>query len=144
MASTAAPEPTPGASRSLRILAVDDEERLARLLVKMLGSQGHQVTTATSGEEALARLEREWFELVITDLSMGAGIDGWQLADVIRERYPAVRVIVATGWGADISPAEAAAHGVLAVVAKPYSARDLRQLVASIATGQSARASADR
>ena len=131
--SPAPAESTPAASRSLRILAVDDEERLARLLVRMLGSQGHHVTTATSGEQALALLDRQSFDLVISDLSMGAGISGWEVADAIRERYPSVRVILATGWGADITSEEAAAHGVLGVVAKPYSAREVRQLVASIA-----------
>ena len=44
-----------------------------------------------------------------------------------------MRVIVATGWGADISSEGAAEHGVLAVVAKPYSAHEMRRIVASIA-----------
>jgi PAS domain S-box-containing protein len=134
VASAAPARSTPAAARSLSILAVDDEERLARLLARMLGSQGHRVTTAASGEQALALLDRESFDLVITDLGLGAGINGWEVADTVRERYPGVRVILATGWGAGITPEEAAAHGVLAVVAKPYSTRDLRQLVASVAS----------
>jgi CheY-like chemotaxis protein len=138
-ASAAAAEPTPATSRGLCILAVDDEERLARLVVRMLGSEGHQVTTASSGEQALELMGRESFELVITDLGLGVGMNGWEVADTVRERYPGVRVILASGWGADITAEDAAAHSVVAVVAKPYSARDLRQLVASIAsTGVSA------
>ena len=136
VASAAPPEPTPAACGPLRILAVDDEERLARLVAKMLGSQGHQVTTATSGEQALALLEREPFDLLISDLGLGVGMNGWELADAVREHYPKMRVILATGWGAGINPEEAAAHGVQAVVAKPYRARELRELVASHAASQ--------
>ena len=130
-----APEATPSVSRSLRILAVDDEERLARLVAKMLSSQGHSVTIATSGEQALADLDRQPFDLVISDLGLGTGMNGWDLADTLRQQYPTTRVILATGWGAGISPEEAAAHGVRAVIAKPYRARELRDLVASVAAG---------
>jgi CheY-like chemotaxis protein len=91
------------------------------------------MTTASSGEQALDLMGRESFELVITDLGLGAGMNGWEVADAIRERYLAAGVILASGWGAEISPEEAAAHSVVAVVAKPYSARDVRQMVASIA-----------
>jgi signal transduction histidine kinase/CheY-like chemotaxis protein len=119
--------------RSLRILAVDDEERLARLVARMLSSQGHSVSIATSGEQALAHLGRQPFDLVISDLGLGSGMNGWELADALRERYPVVRVILATGWGAGISPEEAAAHGVRAVIAKPYRAGEIRDLVGSVA-----------
>ena len=133
VAAETPPEAPPPVTRPLRILAVDDEERLARLVGKILSSQGHAVTIATSGEQALAVFDRQPFDLVISDLGLGTGMNGWELADAIRERYPTTRVILATGWGAGISPQEADAHGVRAVIAKPYRARQLRELVASVA-----------
>jgi DNA-binding NarL/FixJ family response regulator len=62
-------------------------------------------------------LDREPFELVISELGLGTGMNGWELADLIRERHPKVRVIIASGWGAGTSPEEAAAHGVEGVLA---------------------------
>jgi CheY-like chemotaxis protein len=119
--------------RSLRILAVDDEERLATLVARLLEPAGHRVSIAVSGEQAVEMLRGEAFDLVISDLGMGAGMNGWELADQVRAGYPACKVIVATGWGAAISDEEAGAHGVVAVVAKPYTAAELREIVAGLA-----------
>jgi CheY-like chemotaxis protein len=121
------------ASRSLHILAVDDEERLATLVARLLEPAGHRVSIAVSGEQAVEMLRGEAFDLVISDLGMGAGMNGWELADQVRAGYPACKVIVATGWGAAISDEEAGAHGVVAVVAKPYTAAELREIVAGLA-----------
>jgi PAS domain S-box-containing protein len=118
-----------GGGRPLRILAVDDEPAIARMVALMLEPDGHAVTVATSGEEALARLAEAPFDLVISDLGMGSGMNGWELAEHVRARYPRVRFALATGWGAQIDPAEARAYGVSAVIAKPYRLVDLRRLI---------------
>lgn len=128
----AAEPPPPRATptrTSLRILAVDDELPLAKLIALMLGADGHTVELATSGEEALRILEQQPFDLVISDVGMGAGMNGWQLAEVVRARYPTTRFCLATGWGAQIDPDEARARGVDAIVAKPYRIADLRRLI---------------
>jgi nitrogen-specific signal transduction histidine kinase/CheY-like chemotaxis protein len=69
--------------RARRILVVDDEPRLAALLVGLLRHEGHEGATARSAEEALERLESEQFDLVISDLSMGEGMNGWELAAAV-------------------------------------------------------------
>jgi CheY-like chemotaxis protein len=94
----------------------------------MLARDGHTVTTAASGEEALEHLAGGAFDLVISDVGMGAGINGWELGQQVRARFPGVRFALATGWGAQIDPAEARASGVEAVIAKPYRAADLQRL----------------
>jgi len=124
------PEPQP---RPLRILAVDDEPALARMVALLLKKQGHQVEVASSGESALKLLEQHDFDLVITDLGLGHGLNGWQVAEQVAQRWPGVRVALATGWGAGIDPGEARARGIQAVVAKPYTAETLRGVVADIA-----------
>ncbi len=134
----AAPTPvTEGATRPVmrgaRVLAVDDELRLARLAAQILTGEGHQVAVATSGAQAVELLEQEPFDILITDLGMGAGMNGWQLADYVRTHFPATRVILATGWGATIPEEEAAARGVVAVIPKPYRVREVRELVARLA-----------
>ena len=67
-------------------------------------------------------------------MGMGAGMNGWELADAVKRRWPDVRFLLATGWGAAIDPAEARARGVEAVLAKPYHPRDLLHALAIHAT----------
>jgi PAS domain S-box-containing protein len=116
----------------LRILAVDDEPALARMVSLMLGKHGHQVEVCTSGESALECIEQQEFDLLITDLGLGSGINGWQVVEHARRRRPEMPVLLATGWGAGIDPAEAAARGATAIIAKPYAAEHLRGVVGRI------------
>jgi CheY-like chemotaxis protein len=116
----------------LRILAIDDEPALARMVKLILSKQGHAVETATSGEAGLALLAAQPFDMVITDLGLGDGQTGWQVAEEVRKSWPSTRVVLATGWGAGIDPAEARERGVDAVLAKPYAPHELRKLVADL------------
>jgi PAS domain S-box-containing protein len=120
----------------LRVLVVDDERRLATLLVGMLRYEGHAGVTAISAEEALERLRVEAFDLVITDLSMGDGMNGWELAAAIAGSARPVPVVLATGWGAGLDPEEASSRGVSGVLAKPYRRADLRAVIAQALAGQ--------
>jgi CheY-like chemotaxis protein len=111
--------------RPLRVLAVDDEPMMTKAVVRMLRPSGHMVSVAASGEEALARMATEAFDVVISDMGMGAGINGWELAAAVKREWPNVRFLLATGWGAAIDPVEARDKGVEAVLAKPYRPSDL-------------------
>jgi signal transduction histidine kinase/ActR/RegA family two-component response regulator len=117
--------PAEGECPGLRVLVVDDEPQLTRVAALILGREGHDVTTAASGEAALERVREERFDVLVSDVSMGAGMNGWELARRVRQRCPGMRIVLATGYGAAIDPAEAARRGVDAVVAKPYRARTL-------------------
>jgi PAS domain S-box-containing protein len=126
----AEPPPTrPEQVAGLRILAVDDQQALAQMVADMLEPSGHRVTTCTSGEEALARLAEERFDVVVSDVGMGSGMNGFELAERIRARAPGTRIVLATGWGSVIEGEEAEQHGVDAVVAKPYRLAELRRAV---------------
>jgi signal transduction histidine kinase len=120
-------------SQPLRVLAVDDEPMMTRAVMRMLKPLGHVVSTAASGEEALDRLAEQAFDVVISDMGMGAGMNGWELADAVRLRWPSVRFILATGWGAAIDLGEARAKGVEAVLAKPYHPAELLQVLSKAA-----------
>jgi diguanylate cyclase (GGDEF)-like protein/PAS domain S-box-containing protein len=111
--------------RLLRILAVDDEPMMTKAVVRMLKPSGHLVSVAASGEAALERLAEQTFDVVVSDVGMGPGMNGWELADAVNRRWPDVRFLLATGWGAAIDPGEAQAKGVEAVLAKPYQLTDL-------------------
>jgi PAS domain S-box-containing protein len=117
-------------ARSLRVLVVDDEARLTALAAGMLRRDGHQTAEACSGLEALQRLRAESFDLVISDLSMGEGMNGWELAASLDEVAPGLPVVLATGWGAAIDEADARSRGISAVLAKPFRMAELRDAVA--------------
>jgi hypothetical protein len=78
--------PTALAPRAmLRILVVDDEPMMTRAVMRMLKPSGHSVTTAGSGEEALERLTELTFDVVVSDVGMGSGMNGWELADAVKQ-----------------------------------------------------------
>jgi CheY-like chemotaxis protein len=122
------PRTIASAQRGLRILAVDDEPYLRDLIALMLERDGHTVVTTATGEQALEHLDDGSFDLVISDIGLGAGMNGWELGRQVRARFPVVRFALATGWGAQIDSAEARAGGVEAVIPKPYRLADLRRL----------------
>jgi two-component system, cell cycle sensor histidine kinase and response regulator CckA len=84
-------------SRPLRVLAVDDEPIMTRAVVRMLKPSGHFVGAAGSGEEALIQMGEHPFDVVVSDMAMGAGMTGWELAEAVRSRWPGVRFLLATG-----------------------------------------------
>jgi CheY-like chemotaxis protein len=118
----------------LRVLAVDDEPMMTKAVVRMLKPSGHLVSVAASGEEALEKLDEQMFDVVVSDMGMGAGMNGWELAEAVRTRWPSVRFLLATGWGAAMDPVEARTRGVAAVLSKPYRPIDLLHALTSAAT----------
>jgi PAS domain S-box-containing protein len=77
--------PPPG--RSARILVVDDEPEMAQMLAEILQRVGHTVDTAADGEAALKRLDRQTYDLVLSDLRM-PNLDGPGLYKAVAERHP--------------------------------------------------------
>jgi CheY-like chemotaxis protein len=63
-------------------------------------------------------------------MSMGPGMNGWELAEAIKQRWPSVRFLLATGWGPTIDAAQATSRGVEAIMSKPYHPADLVRAVA--------------
>jgi PAS domain S-box-containing protein len=125
--------PDENAARSIRILVVEDEQQLARMAGLVLSQRGHKVTVVCSGEAAIEQLSAQSFELVISDLGLGTGKNGWDVADAVRKRWPGTRFVLVTGWGAGIDPNEALIRGVDEVIAKPYRIAELRQIADRVA-----------
>lgn len=128
--SSASPSPF---ARSVKVLCVDDEEKIRELVNDCLGASGHQVTTVASGAEALSVLveaneNRAPFELMITDLGMPE-MDGHQLARAVKKRFPDLPVIMLTGWGAMMKNDGEAASMIDAIVDKPPRLDQLSELV---------------
>ena len=81
-----------------RILVVDDEEGIRTLIRNMLVREGHQVTTACDGVEALRVVDSQAVDLVITDLIMPE-MEGVEMISELRRRFPAIKIIAMSGGG---------------------------------------------
>ena len=113
-----------------RVLLVDDDPRLVAVLSDMLRSEGHAVTTATNGEEALALFDPAAHDVVITDLGMPR-MNGWEVAERIKTRSATTAVFILTGWGEGVSAHESSQF-VDRVIAKPVSAESLLEQLAGL------------
>jgi len=119
----------PAAQRPGRILVVDDDPEVRAVLTILLSEGGHAVTEAGSGPDALARCERESFDLLLSDLSMPR-MSGWDVAAACHERFPHLPVALVTGWGDQLDPRQLERHHVRFVVAKPFEAAHILKQVA--------------
>ncbi len=104
---------------SARILVVDDEEQMRDLLAKVLERNGYQVTVVSNGGSALAFLEDEPVDLVLTDVRM-PGIDGMEALRSIKELNPEIVVIIMTGFGSIDQAVQAVKDGAYDYINKPF------------------------
>ncbi|MDY6812994.1 MAG: sigma 54-interacting transcriptional regulator [Pseudomonadota bacterium] len=111
-----------------RILLVDDDPALLRLLSLRLENANYEVATAASGEQALVVLESSRPQLVITDLRMD-GMDGLALFEAIRARHPLLPVIVLTAHGSIPDAVAATQRGVAGFLTKPFDSQALLEQV---------------
>ncbi len=132
-------------AKALKILLVDDDADLLRLLSLRMKSAGYQISTAANGREALSLLAIEHPALVITDLKMDE-MDGMALLDAIRRDYPTLPVIILTAHGSIPDALVAANQGVFAFLTKPFDGKELMaeverafQLTAATPTGKKGR-----
>ena len=110
-----------------RILLVDDEAELCRIMQRSLESQGHQVAAFTIPSEAQAAFRQHRFDLVVTDLGM-PGLSGWDLAGSIRELDHDIPIIIITGWGDHLDRSLLQEYRIDAVLGKPFSIEELLEL----------------
>src|SRR4026209_2093760 len=114
---------TEGATEKSRVLVVDDEPQITRVLRTVLTSQGYQVRTASEGEAALTSFAEFRPELVITDLYM-PHMDGVELCRRIRALSP-VPIIVLSVKGEEKTKVEALDSGADDYVTKPFGMDEL-------------------
>jgi two-component system response regulator GlrR len=130
-----------------RILAVDDDPGLLRLLTIRLKSAGYDVTAVESAEKALAQLSVARPHLVVTDLRM-SGMDGTALFDAIHNTHSTLPVIILTAHGTIPDAVAATQRGVFGYLTKPFDARALlaeveRALAVGVAAGADAMVGGD-
>ncbi|HSE16841.1 MAG TPA: ATP-binding protein [Pyrinomonadaceae bacterium] len=114
-----------------RMLVVDDEDFVRELLGEILEGEHCEVYLAESGSEALSVFRDREFDGVFTDVGM-PGMSGWELAREIRQINTSIPIAVITGWGEAVGSHEQKAAGVDWVVAKPFTADRIADLVRDI------------
>ena len=107
-----------------RVLVVDDDPALLRLLSMRLTAAGYDILAVESGEKALAQLPTYNPHLVITDLRMG-GMDGMTLFSMIHDRAPTLPVLILTAHGTIPDAVEATNLGVFSFLTKPFDSKVL-------------------
>lgn len=126
--ASGAASPPPGARNELRtrgtILVVDDEAVHLNGLLENLRDEGYEVTGARNGEEAIALLDKQPFELIITDIRM-PGVDGLVVLGHAREVAPQVPVILMTAHATVETAVEALRRGAKDYILKPFHVTEM-------------------
>lgn len=109
------------------VLIVEDHDRLREQLGEFYARDGYKVATASCGEEGLEKLQAEKFAIVVSDVKM-PGIDGFQLARHVREKYPDTDVILTTAFGDIKQAVEAMKIGASDYITKPFQPEVIRHV----------------
>jgi len=126
------PHPTESPTRTLDILAVDDNADAADALVEMLQAFGHRASSAYTATQALAVLQRDGFHVAILDIGL-PDMSGYALATRIRELgLPAGTLLALSGYGQDHDKVASAAAGFSAHLVKPASRDVLLEALAAV------------
>ena len=110
---------------------------IRRLVVRCLGRAGYDVVETTNGQDALdmhamAVAEGRRFDLILSDLTIEEGMGGIEMMQQLRQRDPAIRAIVSSGYADSPAMARPREYGFDAVLPKPYPPRDLLRSVAEV------------
>lgn len=114
----------PSLSEVRKILIVDDDDAVRRVLCEMLQLIGFCVVAGESADDALMLLDADpSFDMLLTDIRMPGSMDGAKLAATVRERYPAMPIMVTTGFAGD---AFADLPEGIPILWKPFLFKDLK------------------
>jgi len=108
-------------ARGESILIVDDAREQRDLASRMMQRLGYDITTAASGEEALALIREKPFDILILDMIMPPGMDGLETYRQIRELVPDQKAVIASGYAATDRVQEAQRIGAGAYIRKPFT-----------------------
>ena len=113
------------------ILVVYDEQAIRAALADTIAFLGYEVATASNGTEGLRLFLKNSFELVVTDVQM-PGMDGWTLAQRIKEASPNTPVVLITGSEKEMILRKVKGNSIDSVLFKPFTLEDLQQTLQGV------------
>lgn len=116
-----------------RILLVDDEVDVTRILAKRLGRRGYDCATAANGHEALQAMEKEAFPIVVMDVKMPV-LDGMEALREMSTRWPAAQIILLSGHADMQLAVQAMSQGAFGYLMKPVDLEELLFKIEDAAT----------
>jgi DNA-binding NtrC family response regulator len=123
--------------QSVKILIVDDELIMRESLAGWLERDGHSIETAASGEEALAKIGRSHFDILLLDIKM-EGVSGLEVLKKVKAEEPDTAVVMITAYGSVGTAIDAMKNGATDYLMKPFDPDELGMLIEKI-VGQQAR-----
>lgn len=121
-----APEP------SLNILVVDDESDLREMLNRSFSREGHRVTAVADGRSAIDRASTEPFDIVLLDIALGPGPDGYEVCRTLRSRRNVVPIIMLTALDSEADAVLGLEAGGDDYVTKPFGLAELRSRIRAV------------
>jgi len=121
-----------GSTENQSILIVDDEEIIRDFLSEVL--EDYDIFMACDGDEAIEKLKKRAFDLIITDLRMPK-MPGEEVVKAARELHPNAKVIVISGYSSLYTVSQSVSHGACAFLSKPFSIKELMLTVSSALEG---------
>jgi DNA-binding response OmpR family regulator len=117
---------------SLSILVVDDESDLREMLTRSFSREGHRVTAVADGAAAIERTSREDFDIVLLDIALGPGPDGYEVCRTLRARRNVVPIIMLTALDSEADAVLGLEAGGDDYVTKPFGLAELRSRIRAV------------
>ncbi len=118
-------------TRKKRILVVDDDVDIVRIVTKMLAQEDYQVFTSVSGEEALEKVQKEKPDILLLDIMMPR-MNGLEVLRRVKEIDPAITIIMITAFGDIDSYLDAMESGAFEYINKPFESEELIRMIDKI------------
>jgi DNA-binding response OmpR family regulator len=126
---------------SLSILVVDDESDLREMLTRSFSREGHLVSAVGDGHAAIDRATNEHFDIVLLDVALGAGPDGYEVCRTLRARRNVVPIIMLTALDSEADAVLGLEAGADDYVTKPFGLAELRSRIRAVLRRAAPRAS---
>jgi DNA-binding response OmpR family regulator len=121
-----------GPDTSLTILVVDDESDLRDLLMRSFSREGHRVQAVSDGRAAIERASNEPFDVVLLDVALGPGPDGYEVCRTLRARRNVVPIIMLTALDSEADAVLGLEAGADDYVTKPFGLAELRSRIRAV------------
>src|SRR3989440_5767380 len=139
----ARPPTARSADASLSILVVDDESDLREMVTRSFSREGHQVMAVPDGRSAIDRASTEHFDIVLLDVALGPGPDGYEVCRTLRARRNVVPIIMLTALDSEADAVLGLEAGGDDYVTKPFGLAELRSRIRAVLRRSGTRAMGD-